>query len=418
MNSPTVFLQRLFEAAIGSAQPAVCVPPYLPERPAGRLVVVGAGKASAAMARAVERNWRGPLEGLVVTRYGHAAACDRIEIVEAAHPVPDQNGLEAASRMLELVAGLTENDTLLGLFSGGGSALLPAPIQGVTLADKQDINRQLLTCGATIAELNCVRRHFSRIKGGGLARAAGPAKIVNLLISDVPGDNPLDIASGPLVADTTSATDALDVINRFGIRLPAVARASLEDGNTPTDQGAMPAVETHVIASPQQSLAAAAELCRSQGIPVHILSDRIEGEAKDVGVVMAGLARQIACRSEPFVPPCVLLSGGETTVTVKGTGKGGRNVAFLLSFSLAIEGVDGVYALAGDTDGIDGLEAIAGATCDPTTLARARQIGINPRTSLGNDDGHGFFHALGDSIVTGPPRTNVNDFRAILVTGK
>ncbi len=418
MKSPPVFLRRLFEAAIGSAQPALRVPRYLPPRPAGRLVVVGAGKASAAMAQAAERHYGVAVEGLVVTRHGHSAVCEKIEIVEASHPVPDQAGQDAAFRMLDIVRGLSADDMVLGLFSGGGSALLPCPADGITLADKQDISRQLLVSGATIAEINCVRRHLSGIKGGRLAQAAFPARVVNLLISDVPGDNPLDIASGPLIADTTGPEDALAIVLRHGLDLPAVARAHLERARASERSSApMPDVETHIIASPRQALEAAAGLCRSQGIPAHVLSDRIEGEAEDVGVVMAGITRQITTRAQPFAPPCVLLSGGETTVTVTGNGRGGRNVAFLLSLAIALDGLDGVFALAGDTDGVDGIDEIAGATCDPTTLARARAAGVDPRVSLSNDDGHGFFQALGDSVVTGPTRTNVNDFRAIYVTG-
>ena len=418
--NPKALLREMFGAAIAAAQPARCVPPYLPKPPQGRLIVIGAGKASAAMARAVEAHWPGELSGLVVTRYGYAAPCQRIEIVEAAHPVPDAAGLDAARRILDRVHGLSADDVVLCLISGGGSALLPLPGAGLTLADKQAVNRTLLQSGATISEMNCVRRHLSAIKGGRLAAACHPARVVTLLISDVPGDNPMDIASGPTVPDPTTCADALAILDRYGIAAPAAARALLESGRGETikpGDSRLAGIETHLIATPQMALEAAAEVARQAGIATHILGDSLEGEARDVGTVMAGIARQTALRGQPFRPPCVLLSGGETTVTVRGHGRGGRNVEFLLALGIALNGQPGIHALAGDTDGVDGQEEIAGAYLAPDTLARAWTQGIKPRESLANNDGHGFFEALGDAVITGPTLTNVNDFRAILVTG-
>ncbi|HRD67727.1 MAG TPA: glycerate kinase [Candidatus Competibacter sp.] len=411
-------LREMFEAAIAAAQPARCVPLWLPKPPKGRLIVIGAGKASAAMARAVEAHWPGELSGLVVTRYGYAVPCQRIEIVEAAHPVPDAAGLDAARRILDRVRGLGADDVILCLISGGGSALLPLPGEGLTLADKQAVNRALLDSGATISEMNRVRRHLSAIKGGRLAAACYPARVVNLLISDVPGDDPPDIASGPTVPDPTTCADALAILDRYRIDAPAAARALLESGQGETIKPGDPrlaSIETHLIATPQMALEAAAAVARRAGLAAHVLGDSIEGEARDVGTAMAGIARQIALRGQPFPAPCVLLSGGETTVTVRGRGRGGRNVEFLLALGIALNGQPGIYALAGDTDGVDGQEDIAGAYLAPDTLARAWAKGIKPRDSLANNDGHGFFRALGDSVITGPTLTNVNDFRAILV---
>jgi hydroxypyruvate reductase len=409
----------MFTAAVNAAQPEHCIPRFLPEPPKGRTLVIGAGKASAAMAQALERHWPGPLSGLVVTRYGYAVPCERIEIVEAAHPVPDAAGREAAGRMLELVRGLSADDLVICLISGGGSALLPLPGDGVTLEDKQAINRALLKSGATISEMNCVRRHLSAIKGGRLAAACHPARVVNLLISDVPGDNPMDIASGPTVADPTSCAGALEIVRRYGIELPAGARALLESGAGETVKPGDPrlaGVSTHLIATPQMALEAAAEVARAAGVTPLLLGDSIEGEARDVGKVMAAIALQVKRHGQPIAAPCVLLSGGETTVTVRGKGRGGRNVEFLLSLAVALDGASGIHAVAGDTDGVDGLEEIAGALVFPDTLERAWAAGIRPRDSLDDNDGHGFFEALGDSLVTGPTLTNVNDFRAILVT--
>jgi hydroxypyruvate reductase len=409
----------MFDAAIQAAQPALCLPQCLPEKPKGRVVVIGAGKASAEMARAVEQAWPGPIEGLVVTRYGYSVPCERIQIVEASHPVPDEAGHQAARRMMNMVQGLGADDLVLVLISGGGSSLLSLPLPGVTLADKQAINKALLASGATISEMNCVRRHLSAIKGGRLARACYPAKLVTLLISDVPGDNPMDIASGPTVADPTTCEDALSILARYDIAVPQMLKDILVSGAGETvkpDDPALAGNVTHIIAAPQMALEASAEVARRAGLPAHILGDSIEGEARDVGTVMAGIARQVALRQQPFQPPCVLLSGGETTVTVRGNGRGGRNVEFLLALGIALDGQAGVYALAGDTDGVDGQEEIAGAILTPDTLDRAREQGMRPAASLANNDGHGFFEALGDSVVTGPTLTNVNDFRAIFIT--
>lgn len=420
-SEPRQLLQRMFQAAIAAAQPAHCVPPHLPEAPRGRLIVIGAGKASAAMARAVEDHWPGPLSGLVVTRYGYGVPCERIEIVEAAHPVPDAAGLAAAGRIRDLVGGLSADDTVLCLMSGGGSALLALPLAGITLEDKQAVNRALLKSGASISEMNCVRRHLSAIKGGRLAAACHPARVVSLLISDVPGDNPCDIASGPTVGDATTCADALAIVRRYGIELPAAVRAVLESGAGESVKPADPVlanIETRLIATPQRALEAAARVAAAAGYTAHILGDSIEGEARDVGKVMAGLAMQVARRGQPFTAPCVLLSGGESTVTVRGHGRGGRNVEFLLALGVALDGQAGIHALAGDTDGVDGLEEVAGAYLAPDSLQRAWALGIRPKDRLDDNDGHGFFGVLGDAIVTGPTLTNVNDFRAILITGE
>lgn len=418
--NPRDFLLGMFQAAIDAAQPASCLPPHMPFPPEGRLIVIGAGKASAAMAKAVEDNWRGrDLSGLVVTRYGYAVDCKHIDIVESAHPLPDAAGLKAAERMLALVKGLTAEDMVLCLISGGGSALLPLPMKGLTLADKQAVNASLLKSGAAISEMNCVRRHLSAIKGGRLAAACYPAQVVTLLISDVPGDNPMDIASGPTVADPTTCADALAILAKYNIKIPAAAMESLKNGEAESIKPDNPRIKnavTKLIATPQMALEKAAAVAKAQGIRVHILSDRLEGEAAEVGKAQAAIALNIARTGEPFKPPCVLLSGGETTVTVHGSGRGGRNVEYLLSLGIALNGQTGIYALAGDTDGVDGMEEIAGAYLAPDSLRRARQLlGIDPAASLANNDGHRFFRALGDSVITGPTRTNVNDFRAILI---
>jgi len=428
-------LRSLFDAAIAAAQPELCVPPHLPTRTeigSGRLIVIGAGKASAAMASALEDHYKNNdpellqrIEGLVVTRYGYGVACSHIEIVEAAHPVPDAAGLAAATRMLELVQKLNETDLVISLISGGGSALLPLPASGLTLADKQQINRSLLESGATIVEMNCARRHLSAIKGGRLGAACYPARVLNLLMSDVPGDQPIDIASGPTVADPSTREDALAIIARYHLRLPDAARHWLDDDASESikpDDPRMLRVQTRIIAAPQQSLEAAAALARRAGYGAHILGDAIEGEARDVGKVLASITTQIASRGQPFEAPCVVLSGGETTVTLRDAsgsdgsdGRGGRNVEFLLAFGIALGAQAGVYALAGDTDGVDGAEEIAGAYWQPDTLTRAQTAGLRPTISLDQHDAHGFFQALGQSIITGPTRTNVNDFRAILI---
>ena len=411
-------LRQMFDAAIASAQPAVCIPPHLPEAPRGRLIVVGAGKASAAMARAVEEHWQGPLSGLVVTRYGYAVPCKHIEIVEAAHPVPDAAGMHAAQRMLELVGDLHAEDLVLCLISGGGSALLPLPADGLTLDMKQWLSRALLASGATISEMNCVRRHLSAIKGGRLGAACFPAQVLTLLISDVPGDRPVDIASGPTVADPTTCADALGIVRRHGIEPPREVLELLESGRGESVKPGDPRLAratVRTIATPQMALEAAAGVARHAGFAAHILGDAIEGEASDVGKVFAGMALQVAARDQPVSAPCILLSGGETTVTVRGSGRGGRNVEFLLSLAIALEGHARIHALAGDTDGVDGQEEIAGAYMSPDSLARARALGLNPRDMLGDNDAHRFFSALGDSLITGPTLTNVNDFRAILI---
>nr|WP_315242461.1 glycerate kinase [uncultured Albidiferax sp.] len=419
----TQLLRRMFDAAVAAAQPALCLPPHLPpppSSPTGRTIVIGAGKASAAMARALEDHWSGPLEGLVVTRYGYDVPCERIEIVQAAHPVPDAAGLAAAQRIRQLVTGLTADDLVIALISGGGSSLLVAPGEGLTLADKQAVNTALLHSGASISEMNCVRRHLSSLKGGRLAAVCHPAQVWTLLISDVPGDDPIDIASGPTVADPTTCADALAIVDRYRIAVPPAVRSLLESGVGETVKPGDPRlvnIQTRMITAPQIALEAAAQVAREAGITPYILGDSLEGEARDLGKAMAGIARQVAVHGQPFKTPCVLLSGGETTVTLRGKGRGGRNVEFLLSLAVALNGQPGVYALAGDTDGVDGAEEIAGAVLTPTTLARAWALGTNPRSSLDNNDGHGFFQALGDSVVTGPTLTNVNDFRAILVEG-
>ncbi|THC45745.1 glycerate kinase [Massilia sp. Mn16-1_5] len=419
---PRELLERMFKAAVEAAQPAHRIAPFLPAPPKGRTLVIGAGKASAAMAQALERHWTTPLTGLVVTRYGYAVPCERIRIVEAAHPVPDAAGLAVARRMLELVQGLGEDDLVICLVSGGGSALLPLPGEGVTLEDKQAINRALLASGAGITEMNCVRRHLSGIKGGRLAAACHPARVVNLLISDVPGDDPIDIASGPTVADPSTCADALAIVRRYGLVLPPAAQRLLESGAGETVKPGDPRlarVTTHLIASPQMALEAAAQVARAAGITPLILGDSIEGEAREVARVMAGIALQVRRHGQPLAPPCVLLSGGETTVTLRGGGRGGRNVEFLLALALALGEPAGsgpaIHALAADTDGVDGAEEVAGAFMAPHTLARARANGMRPRDSLDDNDAHSFFASLGDSLVTGPTLTNVNDFRAILI---
>ena len=416
--APETLLRRLFTAAVEAAQPARCLPPHLPDPPKGRTVIIGAGKASAAMARAVEQHWPGPLDGLVVTRYGHAVPCERIRIVEASHPVPDAAGQRAAAEILAIAQDLGPDDLLLCLISGGGSALLSLPPDGITLDDKMAVNRALLTSGANIAEMNCVRKHLSAIKGGRLAAAAHPAKLVTLLISDVPGDDPSVIASGPTVPDPSTFADARDILKRYGIvptssvagYLEAAAEETVKPGDPVFDTA-----ETIVIATPQASLEAAADEARRHGITPLILSDRIEGEAREVARVHAAIALQVAAHGQPAVPPCVLLSGGETTVTVRGTGRGGRNAEFLLSLAVELDGHRGIHAIACDTDGIDGSEDNAGCLCDPDTLAQAVSLGLKPRERLEDNDGYGFFAALNKLVISGPTLTNVNDFRAILV---
>ena len=414
----------MFAAAVASAQPSLCVPAHVPdpsELGNGRLVVIGAGKASAAMARAVEDHWAGDmsmLDGLVVTRHGYAVPCDRIEIVEASHPVPDAAGLAAAQRLLERVSDLKPQDCVLCLISGGGSSLLPLPLPGLTLEHKQAVNRALLRSGATISEMNRVRRHLSAIKGGRLAAACHPARVLTLLISDVPGDDPVDIASGPTVGDPTTCAHALAIVRRYGIALPAAVMRVLHSGEGESVKPGDPRLarsETRIIATPQMALEAAAARARRAGVTPCILGDAIEGEARDVGKVLAAIALQAARHGQPVAAPCVLLSGGETSVTVRGQGRGGRNVECLLSMAIALDGHPHIHALAADTDGVDGLHEIAGAVVKPDSLERAWALGMSPQDRLDNNDGHGFFEALGDAVVTGPTRTNVNDFRAILI---
>jgi len=417
--SPREILRRLFDVAIAAADPALCVPPHLPPDDGGRLIVIGAGKASAAMARAVEDHWSGPLDGLVVTRYGHGVPCERIEIVEAAHPVPDAAGERAAQRILEKVQGLNENDRVLALISGGGSALLVAPAAGITLAEKRAITTALLRSGASIGEMNCVRKHLSAIKGGRLAAAAWPASVLTLAISDVPGDDAAVIASGPTVGDPTTAVDALKVLDFHNIAIPEALRARLLSGELETPKPGDPRLangEFRLISSPRQMLEAAATEAHALGVTPLILGDAIEGEAREVAKVLAGMALSSRAHGYPAQAPCVLLSGGETTVTLKAdNGRGGRNSEFLLGLALALDGTPGIHALAADTDGIDGSEDNAGAFVAPDTLARARALGVDPRQRLAGNDAWGFFAALDDLLVTGPTRTNVNDFRALLV---
>ena len=416
---PQDALRSLFDAALAAADPALTVPPHLPAPPAGRTVVVGAGKASAAMARAVEDNWDGDLSGLVVTRTGCAVPCDRIEIVEAAHPVPDTAGLQAAERILGLAKDLSADDLLLALISGGGSALLTLPAAGLTLEDKQAVNSALLRSGATIGEMNCVRKHLSAIKGGRLAAAASPAGIVSLLISDVPGDDPAVIASGPTVADPTTTEDALGVIEKFAIDVPPAVADALRSAAAETPKPGSPAFEstdTRIVARPQGSLEAAASKVEEMGWTAVILGDAIEGEARDVARQHATLALGAMETGKPAKPPAVLLSGGEVTVTLKGKGRGGPNTEYLLALALALDGEAGIHALACDTDGIDGSEDNAGAVIGPKTLARARDLGLDAVKYLADNDAYGYFEALGDLVVSGPTLTNVNDFRAILLS--
>lgn len=411
-------LRAMFDAAIAAADPARVVPLHLPEPPRGRCIVVGAGKASAAMARALETHWPGELGGLVVTRYGHAVPCQRIEIIEAAHPVPDAAGERAAERILALVGDLKADDLVIALMSGGGSSLIALPAMGLTLADKQAVNRALLASGASIDEMNCVRKHLSAIKGGRLAAAAHPARVATLVISDVPGDDPAVVASGPTVADPTTAQDALAILHKYRLAEPEAALRHLRSGADETPKPGDPRLartETHIIATAQASLEAAAQVARENGLTPLILGDALEGEAREVGRVFAGIARQVVRYGQPAGAPCVLLSGGETTVTVRGKGSGGRNVEWLLALAVALDSAPDVYALAGDTDGVDGAEEVAGAIVTPDTLARAAAKGFNARECLAENDGHGFFGVLGDQVVTGPTLTNVNDFRAIMI---
>jgi len=455
--NPRLFLRSLFDTAVQAVSAQQCLPAWLPQPPegsgksGGRTLVIGAGKGAAAMAKVVEQQWSGKVEGLVVTRYGHGADCQHIEVIEAAHPVPDEAGRAAAGRILQRVQGLTENDLVLCLISGGGSALLSAPAPGISLEQKQAINKALLKSGATIAEINCVRKHLSAIKGGKLALACAPARVITLLISDVPGDDPGVIASGPTLPDPTTCKQALAILHKYAIALPDNITQHLQSGagETPKpDDRRFARNEHHVIATAQDALEAAAAQARAAGITPYLLGNDLEGEASDTGAVHALLAEQIAqCGNLPFQPitgsaklesfdsgqlyiklaqllaqqpqplskPCVLLSGGETTVTVRGNGRGGRNAEFLLGLAARLQGAANIYALACDTDGIDGSEDNAGAIYTPQSWQQAQEQGLDAKALLENNDGYGFFAALDELIITGPTRTNVNDFRAILI---
>ena len=417
-DRPQMFLRALFDAAVAAADPFACLPAHLPTPPKGRTLVIGAGKAGGSMAKALEDHWPGPLEGLVVTRYDHKLPTSRIEVVEAAHPVPDEAGERAAARILASVKGLTADDLVICLISGGGSSLMSAPAAGLTLADKQAMNKALLKSGATITEMNCVRKHLSAIKGGRLAAACAPAQVITLMISDVPGDDPSVIASGPTVADPTTCADALAILDKYGITEPAAAYAHIKKAHDETPKPGDPRLaraSVRMIATPQASLEAAAAVARAAGITPVILGDSLEGEARDVALVHAGIAKQVANHNQPAAAPCVLLSGGETTVTVRGKGRGGRNAEFLLAMAVALEGHPRIHAIACDTDGVDGTEDNAGAQLAPDTLARAEKKLLSAKAFLANNDGYSFFSELGDLIETGPTLTNVNDFRAILV---
>ncbi len=410
-------LNRIFMAAVASADPAKVLQHHLPSPPKGRCVVVGAGKASAAMAAALDKAWADVnLSGIVVTRYGHAVPAGRIEIIEASHPVPDDMSAEAARRILAAVEGLTADDMVIALISGGGSALMVAPAEGMTLADKMAVNRALLASGATISEMNAVRKHLSRIKGGRLALAAKPARVVSLLISDVPGDDPSEIASGPTVADPSDINNVREIVSRYALDLPENVRKVLEKGEETPKAGDIEE-DIRLIATPSLALQVAADEAVKLGLTPLILGDSLEGESKDVGAVMAGIALSASRKGLPVKGPAVLLSGGETTVTIgKGlAGKGGRNTEFLLSLALTLKGAGGIWAIAGDSDGIDGVEDAAGALVTPDTLARMRNAGTDPRQSLVGHDSYTAFKAVGDLVVTGPTLTNVNDIRAILI---
>jgi len=417
--NPREFLTGLFYEAVAAAHPSRVVSRNLPPHPRGRTVVIGAGKGAGAMAKAVEDNWWGPLSGLVITRYEHGTDCKQIEVVEAGHPVPDSAGQAAAQRMLDLVKGLTADDLVLCLISGGGSSLLSLPAPGVSLEDKQAVTRALLKSGAPISEFNCVRKHLSAIKGGRLALAAAPASIVTLIISDGPGDDPATVASGPTVPDPTTRHDALAILVKHSIEIPESVRQWLEDPQSETPKPGGPGferVKNRIIATADDALKAAAHAAELAKVRPVVLGGAIQGEARDVAREHARLAFRCMRRGDPAKPPCVLLSGGETTVTVAGSGRGGRNTEYLLALALELNGISGHAALACDTDGIDGTERNAGAIIEPDTLERARDMGISPEDALARNDAYGFFQSLGDLITTGPTRTNVNDFRAILLT--
>lgn len=435
LADPNSFLKHLYQVAVARALPEKVLAGYLPPPPKGRTVVVGAGKAAGSMTLAMELAWpqNAPLSGLMITRYHHTPPAylafrnelgrqgktARIELIEASHPVPDQAGLDATRQLIERVKGLSDNDLVICLISGGGSALLTQPIAGISLADKQAVNAALLRSGANIGEMNCVRKHLSVVKGGRLAALSAPAPLLTLAISDVPGDDPSVIASGPTVPDSTTCADALSIVDRYGINLTAAIRSRLEDGSleTPKPGDALfSRCTTEVIATPQQSLQAAALAARQMGVAAYILSDEIQGEARDIGYMHAALAKQVARRDQPFARPCVILSGGETTVTVKSSGgRGGRAVEFLLAATIELAGHQNIWALSADTDGIDGTEDHAGALCSPDSLQRARIKGVSARAALDANNAYSFFQASGELLVTGPTFTNVNDFRALLI---
>jgi glycerate 2-kinase len=418
VTEPRSFLCGLLDAASAAANADAIIAPHLPAPPRGRTIVLGAGKAAAAMARAVERHMSGRVEGLVVTRYRHAVPCASVEVVEAAHPVPDAAGRAAARRILEYAKSAGVDDLVLCLISGGASALLALPADGLALEDKQAVNRALLASGADIAQMNAVRKHLSAIKGGRLAAAAHPAQVVSLLISDVPGDDPAVIGSGPTVPDPSTFADALAILRQYGIEPPAAVLEHLRAAEDETPKPGDPrlvAAENIIVARPQASLEAAAAQAQAAGITPVILGDALEGEAREVGKVLAGIALQVRRHGQPAASPCVLLSGGETTVTLRGKGRGGRNSEFLLALAIHLGGAPGISALAADTDGIDGSEDNAGAIALPDTLARARDKGLDAKAMLADNDAYGFFAGLGDLVITGPTLTNVNDFRAILI---
>jgi len=418
LTDPRAALRALFDAAVAAALPSGNLSRFLPPPPKGRTLVVGAGKGAAAMAAAVESVWDGPLSGLVVTRYGHGLPTRAIEVIEAAHPNPDEASEQAARRILAQAAELGPDDLLLCLISGGGSALMALPAPGLTLADKKAVTRELLRCGAAIDEINAVRKHLSAIKGGRLAAAAAPARVVTLMVSDVPGDDPAVIASGPTVPDPTTFADARAVIEKYGIPLPEAVRRHLDAAEAESvkpGDARLARAEAHLVATPQDALEAAAAAARAMGLTPLILGNAIEGESREVARVMAGMARQAAQHGQPIPAPCVLLSGGETTVTVRGHGRGGRNAEFLLALGVALDGHARVWGIACDTDGIDGTEDNAGAILTPDTLVRAAGLGVDAKARLADNDGYGFFQSLGDLVITGPTRTNVNDFRAVLI---
>lgn len=412
------FLSRMFHTAVSAADPAIVLAQHLPQRPKGRTVVVGAGKGAAQMAAVLETLWEGPLEGVVVTRYGYAAPTTRIRIIEAAHPVPDQAGLTAARALMKAVSGLSPDDLVVALVCGGGSALLPAPAPGLSLEDEIAVNRLLLESGMPIQAMNAIRKHVSQIKGGRLAAAASPARVVTLVVSDIPGDDAALVASGPTVAGPQTRQDALCLIETYRLQLPprvmAHLNSTLADAPRPDDM-AFAGNDVHLVASAATSLEAAAEAARQEGITPVILSDAVQGEASNVGSVHAAIAREVAIRQRPFAKPALILSGGETTVTVRAKGKGGRNTEFLLGFAIGIDGTEGIDAIAADTDGIDGSEDNAGAFADTGTVRRMLEAGIDPRRALAGNDCWTAFSGVGDLFVCGPTGTNVNDFRAILV---